>query len=98
MQSLNSGFDAQQLLHIIKNCKRWCGIETLPSSIQKKFQELDALTECLQPQTPTMKGLSEVLVVVNHSCATLRNEFSKAQISFVCPTCPLRPGSDGGLN
>ena len=87
-----SGFGARQLLNITKNCTRWSGIESLPPAIRKKLEELDALTEHLQQQSTANECLSDFLASVKSGCVSLRVEFNKAQISFDCPSCPLRPG------
>lgn len=93
MRHLNRRFDAGQLLSITKNCCRWSGIESLPPAIRDSMAELDALTERLRPRAATRSSLPRLVATIEHACAALKSEFSKAQISFICPTCPLRAKS-----
>ena len=97
MQSSEKGLDARQLLHITKNCRRWSGIESLPPPVRKALEKFDALTERLQVQSASKKGMTGILCLVVSNCDSLRAEFSKAQIPFDCPSCPMRAMADAGL-
>ena len=83
-------FDASQLLSITKNCRRWSGIQSLPPAIRDTLEALDALSAKLSPKNMDMTRCPGLLASIKNSCASLKSEFSKAQITFECPSCPLR--------
>ena len=83
-------FDADQLLGIAKKCSRWSGIDSLPAAIRDTMRKLDALSE-RHAQTGSGKAQPRFRAAIESACVSLHSEFSRAQIAFDCPACPLRP-------
>jgi len=51
MTTLNQGFDAALLGRITKSCRRWNGIDALPTGVRGKLDELEYLSQRLLDQT-----------------------------------------------
>ena len=89
MQTSKKVFDTSQLLGIARNCKRWSGIQSLPRAIRNRLKDVEILTQHLQPANATATGNPEFVESIKRSCVSLKSEFSRAQIAFDCPGCPL---------
>lgn len=89
----NEGFDAAQLGRITKSCRRWNGIDSLPTGIRGKLEELEYLSQRLLDQTAGQDvDFALILVLIKNNCQSLKHEFAKIQVSFDCPSCPLHAG------
>jgi len=88
---LNEGIDAAELGRITRSCRRWNGIESLPATIRDTLEELDYLSRRLPDLTSDRNvDFALMLVQIKNSCQSLKREFAKIQVSFDCPSCPLR--------
>ncbi|TRZ96743.1 MAG: hypothetical protein D4R84_06545 [Rhodocyclaceae bacterium] len=91
MTMLNEGIDAAELGRITRSCRRWNGIDSLPATIRDKLEELDYLSQRLLDQTADRDvDFALMLVPIKNNCLALKREFAKIQVSFDCPSCPLR--------
>ena len=91
MAMLTERFDAAELGRITKSCRRWNGIDSLPANIRDKLEELDYLSQRLLDQTADRDlDFALMLVLIKNNCQFLKREFAKIQVSFDCPSCPLR--------
>lgn len=91
MAMQESSFNVAQLGRIAKTCTRWIGIKSLPAPIRCRLEELDCLSQRLLAQPASQEDDAALLLArVQKSCRVLRQEFAKIQVSFVCPSCPLR--------
>ena len=83
-------FDAAELARITRSCRRWNGIDSLPPSIRAELDELDYLSARLRSQPAEQDvDFGLLLLLVTNCCQSLKGEFSKMQVSFECPSCPL---------
>lgn len=83
-------FDTAQLGQITRTCKRWMAVESLPEPIRCRLAELDSLSQRLRIPSSLQENESTLLALVKRSCQSLRHEFAKIQVTFDCPSCPLR--------
>jgi len=91
MARRENSIDAAQLGRITRTCTRWIGIASLPAPIRCRLEELDSLSHQLLARDERQdEDATCMLAQVRESCRFLRAEFARIQISFVCPSCPLR--------
>ncbi len=82
--------DVVQLSQITRTCRRWTAVESLPAPVRRQLEALDGLSERVQLLTSMQEDYSVLLALLKKRCQSLRAEFDKINVKFVCPACPLR--------